>query len=384
MENNENKNENKNESVNESKQVERTPDRPLHDPEPPQDKEKKPSANRPSFSAITKVTLEWLKGYWYIIRDWFTGKNISKTDRWAFAVCFVMAVVVWLYVMSTNDTGYEKEVSSVVVDIEGISSLNSQNMSIINGFDNLVTIKLKGKRADIGALTAEDLRVYIDVSQVTETGRLTLPVNIELPKNSSLVSIEPSQVNVSVDVNSSVEVDLKVKMDYVLDASYKLSEPLPDHKTVVVSGPASVLETIKYAAVTFNPGVIEKSLNLVGTVYLYDEYDKVINNPYLKCNVSEVTVEVRVTTTKTVPLKINFTNGISTNYTVTMQPSEVTLIGDPLLLRDINEIIAYTVNDGDIQVGEPKIKYISNLDLPDGVTMEESEKGVSIIIERNY
>ncbi len=338
----------------------------------------------PVRGSLLTRTIEMLKGYAEIVRDWLTGKRGSRGDRWAFALCLLLSVSVWLYVMSTETTGYEQSLAGVSVGIEGASSLSSANMSVIEGYDRTVTVTLSGKRGDIGSLTADDVRVYVDVSQIDVTGRYNLPVQVELPKNSTLVSIEPSQIAVNVDVNTSRTVDVKVKLDYVLSAEYSLSEPQPDHETVVISGPASVLDTVAYAAVSFNAGVIDKSLNLVGSVGLYDEYGMPISNPYVKCNVSEIKVAVKVTTTRTVPLKIKFANGVSSNYNVSLHPSEVTIVGDPQLVNGIDELYVYTINDGDVEVGRPLILHISRFELPDGVSVVDSERGVSIDIERIY
>ena len=331
-----------------------------------------------------KYAWAWLSGYLLIAKEWFTGKRGTKADRWAMAVCLLMSISVWLYVMSTNDTGFEKELSGVGVRIEGESVLATKNMSIINGYDNNVKVTLKGKRGDIGTLTADDLHMYVDVSNINESGRYTLPVMVDLPKNSSLVSIEPSYIAVNVDVRASAMVSVKVGLDYAIDASYEISEIKPNSESVLVSGPKSVLDTIKYAGVSFNVGHIDKSMTLVGTVLLYDEYDVVISNPYVKCNMSEITVSVKVTTTKTVPLMIRFANGVSNNYNVTLHPSSVTLVGDPGVLKDISEIYVYTVNDGDVKVGEPLILHMNEFDLPEGVTVTDSGRGVSINIERIY
>ena len=332
---------------------------------------------------IGKRAWEWLRGYLEIIRDWFTGKRGTRADRWAMAICLLMSISVWLYAMSTNDTGFEKEVIGVAVDIEGESALGAGNMSIINGYDNTVKVTLKGKRAEIGSLDADDLHLYVDVSQITEAGRYTLPVMLDLPSNSTLVSLEPSQVSVNVDVNGSRTVDVRIKLDYRIDASYTLSDPVPNYESVVISGPASVLDTVAYAGVNFNVGEVDKSLTLVGSLSLYDEYGMEISNPYVKCEVSEVSVAIKVTTTKTVPLSVQFANGNSMPYSVTLTPSEIKLIGDPHLLQDINEVVVYTVYDGDFAVGKKKGVSISDFDLPAGVGVADNGS-VYVEIERLY
>lgn len=353
-------------------------------PEKTSDVENKWEAIKKRALTMCKYAWIWLAGYLVIIKEWFTGKRGTKGDRWAMAVCLLLSISVWLYVMSTNDTGFEKQLSGVGVQIEGESVLATKNMSIINGYDNNVTVTLKGKRGDIGTLTANDLHMYVDVSNINESGRYTLQVMVDLPKNSTLVSIEPSHIAVNVDVRASAMVNVKVGLDYAMDASYEISDIKPTSESVLVSGPKSVLDTIKYAGVSFNVGQIDKSMTLVGTVLLYDEYDVVISNPYVKCNTSEITVSVKVTTKKTVPLMIRFANGISNNYNVTLHPSSVTLVGDPGLLKDISELYVYTVNDGDIKVGQPLIMHLSDFDLPEGVSVVDPDRGVSINIERIY
>ncbi len=371
---------------NQNKPVEqKEDDRPLR--KQIQDEEKKPTRDIKSvISDFGQTAVGWLKRLWTVVWEWLKGKRGGKNDRLALALCFVLAIGVWLYVMSTNDTGFKKSINSVPVEIEGASALSAQNLSIINGYGNLAEVTLKGRRADIGTLTSEDIRLSVDVSKIEGSGRQSLPIIIEMPKNSTLVSIEPSHIDVNVDVNSSREIETRVKLEYILDASFSLSEPIPNYKTVIVSGPASVLNSISYAAVSFSPGKIDKSINLVGTLRLYDEYDNVITNPYLKCNVSEITVTVNVNTKKTVPLTVKFSNGNSSPYQVVVNPSTVTLIGDPLLLKDITEVPIYTVVDGEISVGELFYEYIdtSEYNLPEGVTVENPEKGAAISITRKY
>ena len=190
-------------------------------PEKTSDVENKWEAIKKRALTMCKYAWIWLAGYLVIIKEWFTGKRGTKGDRWAMAVCLLLSISVWLYVMSTNDTGFEKQLSGVGVQIEGESVLATKNMSIINGYDNNVTVTLKGKRGDIGTLTANDLHMYVDVSNINESGRYTLQVMVDLPKNSTLVSIEPSHIAVNVDVRASAMVNVKVGLDYAMDASYE-------------------------------------------------------------------------------------------------------------------------------------------------------------------
>ncbi|NLW73311.1 MAG: hypothetical protein GX057_00210 [Clostridiales bacterium] len=351
-------------------------------------KSRPPGKKRPPF--VEKIISLWhkikarAKNYWLIAKEWLLSRNMGKGDRWAFVVCLLMALSVWLYVMSTDDTSYEHTLSYVVVNLEGMENLTRSDMSVISGFDNVASVTLRGRRADIGGLTAEQVNAYVDLSEITETGRHTLPVKVDLPGYSTLVSIEPSHVTVNVDINAVKDVEVRVKIDYVVDATYIIGDPVPNHKTVMVTGPQSVLDKIEYAGVSFSPGHITTSLNLSGTLKFYDEYGRIVDNPYLKCDVSTITVSVTVTMRKTVPLTVTFESGISSNYHVEIKPGEIILLGDPKILSEINEISVYTVKINEGSVGVPLIRHISRLGLPEGVIWENADEGINISIERLY
>ena len=333
--------------------------------------------------SIGKMVWEFIKGYLVIVKEWFTGKRSSRTDRFAMALCLVFAISVWLYVMSNNDTEFEKELSGVDINIEGVSALGAENMSILNGYDQTVKVTLEGKRAEIGSLTADDLYMYVDVSQIKTSGRHTLQVMLDLPKGSSLVSIEPSHISLDVDVNSVKTVDVDVKMSYRNDPKHTLSIN-PSYSSVIVSGPASILDTVSYAAVNFGDlGLINSSLTMVGELALYDDYGLKISNPYVKCTQSQINVVVKVTATKKVDLHIQFENGISQPYKSTLTPSWIEITGDPTMLNTIDSLVVYTVKDGEIEVGHPMLINITKFDLPEGVSIT-GDPAVSVYIERVY
>ena len=341
------------------------------------------------FETVGSGFIHIVRGYWVVFKDWVKNITISRSERWAMAICLLLAMTVWIYVVNVDDTGHQETVEFVLVELDGTSTLKNYNMSVISGYNNAVTVTLRGKRSDIGSLTAEDIYAYVDVGEVREVGRHSLPIKVDLPQNSTLVSIEPSTVSVQIDENSIIDVDVEVKMGhYILDAAYSLGEPVPAKKTVTVVGPKSVLETIEYAAVTIDAGNIMSSVNFVNKVQLFDEFDNVIDNPYLKCDVSEISVYVPVTMTKTVAVNIGFVNGVNANYNYRIDPAEITLTGDPQVLATIDSLVVFEVTDAELakieETGVPIVKHINNPKLPDGVSMsdETKEKGINVIIER--
>jgi YbbR domain-containing protein len=337
------------------------------------------------ISNIFKKILKIIKNTWVGLKEWFSERNLSRIDKWAMFVCLLCSFTIWLYVMNTDDTSYEKSIANVNVVIEGSSSLNERGMSVISGFDNVVTVTLKGRRSDIAGLSAGDINAYVDVSDIAEAGRYTLPVKVELPKNSSLVLVEPSSLSATIDIDASVNIKIEVKLNYVSDASYTVGIPELNYEYVTVTGSKTVLDKISYAAAVFNTGVITTSLTLSGSISLYNEYNQIIDSTSLKMSVTNIIVKVPVTIRKTVPVKVAYTNGIGLNYNTSISPAEITLVGDPQILSGINEVTVYTINCDMMAVGVPFVTVINSIDsLPSGVVWEDSEHGIIINSERLY
>ena len=158
------------------------------------------------FETVGSGFLHIVRGYWSAFKEWVKSITISKSERWAMATCLLLALTVWIYVINVDDTGHQESVEYVSVELDGMTALKNLNMSVIGGYDNAITVTLRGKRSDIGSLTPEDIYAYVDLSGVTEVGRHSLPVKVDAPQNSTLVSIVKSSSDTpfSFSVYSSV------------------------------------------------------------------------------------------------------------------------------------------------------------------------------------
>ena len=118
----------------------------------------------------------------------------------ALVICFMMAVVMWLYVMQTDSPEYEETFTRVPLVIEGIAELSdSSNLSVISGWDQRVSVTVKGRRSDIAKYADADLVAAVSVGNITYTGAYTLDVSVELPDGLQLVEVAPLTAQVVVD-----------------------------------------------------------------------------------------------------------------------------------------------------------------------------------------
>lgn len=311
-------------------------------------------------------------------------RKIRMVDIIAYVICLLLSFGIWAYVVSLENENYEYTFEQVEVQLEGVSGLqNNKGLSIINGYDNKVSITVVGSRREILKYTAEDIFAHVDLDNVNTADRHSLDVMVDLPENIEFVSAQPSKVNVLVDEITSVTVDIGVELLYNVAAELTIHDAQPSVDSIVVTGPKTILNDIVRAKITYDLGSVKTSVNFSSTITLVDSDGNEVVNPYVKTDVSSVEVRVPVTTEKTVPLvaKYAVTDVDKYNYSVTLNPSNIKVSGDPSIL---SELYVIEVNLGDItEAQDGSVTTANALALPSGVTLvDKTLKTVSYAVNK--
>lgn len=298
-------------------------------------------------------------------------------------LCLIAATCVWMYVMNLESIDYERTFSQVPVVIDGVTELNADsNMSVISGYDNTVDVVVSGKKSDVQKMTVEDIRVSVDVSTMTEAGKFTVPVQVQLPAGFAAVNADQLTADLYLDVNTHREIPVRItNLDYIVSSSFTMGEPILSHETVTVTGPAQVLDLIEHAALEFDLGTVTTSVTMVGTPQMEDADGVRVSNPYVRCDTKEITVAIPVTTTKELKLVATYkVPELRGDWMAVITPETVTVEGDPLLLSKLEQIavyeIAVDVNAGEYTVGS------SIIDLPQGVSVVDAPESIAVRIVR--
>ena len=83
----------------------------------------------------------------------------------------VMAVLValglWIYVVSTNTTSEERDFSLVAVTCQGEDALRTQHGLIVQSISiDTLNISVMGSRQQVRALTADQVKAYVSLSDI--------------------------------------------------------------------------------------------------------------------------------------------------------------------------------------------------------------------------
>ena len=313
-------------------------------------------------------------------------KRIKAIDIVAYVICLVIAFGIWTYVTSTENAEYEYQFTGVLVNLDGVSDLkNKHNLLPISGYGTEVTITVKGHRSEITKYTSDDIYAYVDLSNIDTADRYSLEIHFDLPNNMQSVSVEPSIINVFVDENIEKQIPVEIDILYTSADNITVFDPVIEddkihNEKITVTGPKTVVDSIDHALIIRDLGTITTGVNFNSQFTLIDESGDEVKNPYVKTNVNDISVSVKVLIEKTVALKADYVHNADDKYTYKVTwmydgqiVENVKIVGDPKDVAKYDPTMSLTVSsiadypngsvsmpeDVSVYVGANKIRTIS-------------------------
>lgn len=316
--------------------------------------------------------------------------NVTRIQKATIvALSIIGAFMLWIYAIGYDSTLFERTFDGIDVVIEGESELvESKGYTLARNQEfSSITIVAKGKRSELNALDASDFRAVIDVSQSESAGSQTLNIVVYSPNGIEVVSQSSNTATVFVDEFTQRDELLSVSVDtgngYVMTEGVTFVNAVANPISVVVSGPASVLETIEGAYVRFNLDGYEISDSVYGygAVELRDKYGKVIDNPYVTVSDSTAYVAITVTKQKSIPVRVEFTGGMFSvsDASVFVSADTVTVSGSPEVIDSIDELVI-SIDETTID-GKAEFEYNIGSLLPNGVSNESGVSKITVKVE---
>ena len=244
-------------------------------------------------------------------------KKESIFDNKTFLVVLsvVMAFFAWLFVaLDSNDTK-GKTISGVSIDMEEVDeSIGKLGLSTISSEQPKVSVRVEGVIYDIGNLTADDIRVYPDISKVTTAGMHTIELKGEVVDGSKDITIEeisPSSIQIKFDSLQTKTLEIKAKLSgYSAPAdNYLIRDVSVSPSSVAITGPAEDIARISQCVVEKD---IDQELTSSYTETLplkfLDADGNELDLKYVVSDVTEARVTIPILKKKVVPVTLDFIN----------------------------------------------------------------------------
>ncbi|MBO4216779.1 MAG: hypothetical protein J5940_02425 [Clostridia bacterium] len=140
----------------------------------------------------------------------YTVKRNKTADIIARIVCFLLAIFVWIYAVSSSNTNYTQPFDGIPVNMTGTADGYT-----VEGTDTpiVVTVTVMGRRRDVRKVSGDDIAAEIDLGSFTpdfssadENGRITHKFDISVTIDNKAVAaseISPSSITLTLKKNGS-------------------------------------------------------------------------------------------------------------------------------------------------------------------------------------
>ncbi len=165
-----------------------------------------------------------------------------------------VAVALW-YMVAADRNPQTERAFSVELQARGLPA-----GLVVVGTTPRVEVKVRGPRSAVGELNPEGVEAYVDLTQVTEAGEYRLPVRVRVPQGMRVVSVQPDEVVVGVDVVARRQVPVEVVLQGTPAPGAVLGQPSVQPAQVTVQGPRSLVQQVQRAWVAVDVTGLRSSL----------------------------------------------------------------------------------------------------------------------------
>ncbi len=212
------------------------------------------------------------------------GQNLSLIF-----LSLILAFFFWAVATETEDPMEERTLTGLAIEFRGIP----EGMKAYGAEGVKARVLLRAPQSLRDVLEPEDMRVYVDFSQVTPGQNLVLPAQIELRRRPvQVVEYSPLELVLNLEPVGERDVPVAVVVQGLPALGFAARSPVYVPRTVTVSGPETLIAQVSRALIT--APVEDKRQNVTGDFAPtpVDETGAVV--PYVQIVPKTVTVQVPI------------------------------------------------------------------------------------------
>ena len=230
------------------------------------------------------------------------------------ALSLLIAILFWLYVDDELGSKITETYSRIPIEFIGAEdTLPSRGLMLAEGEDMTIDLKLSGPRLLITSLDKSDIRVEVDLTNISAVGPYTLNYQIRFPDevDSTKISREwASRSAVTVRVaelfTKGVPVEVTVTGE-AMDGYIYMSERLTvDPATLTVSGKEEDVSQVASALVHLDLTDASSTISRSFDYELLDAEGNVLDIEGIQVSENQVQVEAPIYLVKTLDLTVKF------------------------------------------------------------------------------
>ena len=309
------------------------------------------------------------------------------------AVALAISFALWLYVVMVIGPEYQDTFRNVKVEFVGESALAEKNLMILQTENPTVELELSGNRRDLNKLSASNISVTLDLSQIEKVGKREYRYDVTYPGNVAKNAVTVENQNPSgiwLEVVNRASKSVPVHVDYEEEAIAQGYGPLleiVELSELHILGPADVVDQITQAYIWVDITEENNKADITGeyVATLCNSDGEEVDSRYVTVTTEgaeKIGVTLPIRMKKVLPLTVEILEGggaTAENTPYTISPSTVTVLGSEDALKDLEEISLGQIDLGKLEPGAEPIVF--PIVLPDGVTNKSLVTEATVTVE---
>ena len=230
------------------------------------------------------------------------------------ALSLLIAVVFWLYVDDVQGSAITETYYRVPIEFIGAEdTLPSRGLMLLEGEDITIDLKLSGPRILISGLDKDDIRIQVNLSNISAVGTYTLNYQLLYPDDVDSTKITrdwASRTMVTVEVvelyTKMIPVEVSATGEVAEDYIYMAERLVLDPATLTVSGREEDVDQVASARINLDLTGVSSSISRKFDYDLLDADGNVVEVEGIRISDNQVQVDAPIYLIKTLDLTVKF------------------------------------------------------------------------------
>ena len=230
------------------------------------------------------------------------------------ALSLLIAVVFWLYVDDVQGSAITETYYRVPIEFIGAEdTLPSRGLMLSEGEDITIDLKLSGPRILISGLDKDDIRIQVNLSNISAVGTYTLNYQLLYPDDVDSTKITrdwASRTMVTVEVvelyTKMIPVEVAATGEVAENYIYMAERLVLDPATLTISGREEDVDQVASARINLDLTGVSSSISRKFDYDLLDADGNVVEVEGIRISDNQVQVDAPIYLIKTLDLTVKF------------------------------------------------------------------------------
>lgn len=292
------------------------------------------------------------------------AKKEIKPDFLYRAVSLLIAIGLWFFVAYAENPEMELWFKDIPITYTNESVLAERGLVRIKGEESLVSLKVRGNRRAIVALSASDIVATVDLSSVKSAKTYTMPITVKFPVDGLVVSDKkPYSVEVVAENIVTRDFPVEIVRQGQVPENIEIAEVTPLLKKVSVSGGAGMIEGIESVCAVLDVSDITSNKKLQAPITVNMKDGSIGADLQLSNTFAEIDVFVNIT--KDIPINVVYSEDcVSIVKNTKIEPDTVKVYGK---YEDVNAISKINTKPVTVSRKYETEKITTYIEIPEGV-----------------